>query len=296
MSQLLHLRSVELVPVLELEPWHFANPDRSSPTSSSREEWHRYWLDSLADAGFTDLEPLQAGSFHVPIRQLTAKPATLAKLIDRVVQAWDGPQVFSDPDSDPVLAGGLALVSGSEVLAEPTCCVDLRNLSDWRTAAAYRGAEWQILWIGHPWLSVRFEAPWLVISDRHESDTPTGQWMVAPDKLDHAVHGGEAELEQFSLRLRSILEGMSVHDAVKCARKLAGLPPRPVMIDPRWLTSNVIGIAKAIDSNQGFDCLPVLGDALLDTGCDHPEVLAHCRSGEQHDERCWLIDLLLEKN
>src|SRR5438128_2733639 len=125
MSPLTVLRDIELVPVLELEPWKFATQERNSPNSSRREvpgEWHRYWLDCLADAGIADLEPLQAGSMHVPARQLVNKPAVLEKLLAFFVNEWGGPEVFSDPDQKPVFGGGLALCSGGQVLAEPTCC------------------------------------------------------------------------------------------------------------------------------------------------------------------------------
>src|SRR5262249_13887545 len=123
----------------------------------------------------------------------------------------------------PVLDGGLALLAGDEVIFQPTCCVDLGSLSDWRQAAACRESGWQMLWIGHPWLSVRYEAPWLVVSDLHESDTPTGRWAVNSDDLEQAVVAAQDELESFAVRMQPVLEAMGVGEVERNARRLAGL-------------------------------------------------------------------------
>ena len=58
-----------------------------------------------------------------------------------------------------------------------------------------------MLWIGHPWLSVRSEGRTLVLSEPHESDTPTARWAVDAGVLDRAVDAAEVELEGFSRRL-----------------------------------------------------------------------------------------------
>lgn len=298
MPPLIVLRDMELAPVLELEPWKFATHSRTLPTASSRElpdEWLRYWLDCLADSGVVGLEPLRAGSMHVPVRQLAHKPTTLETLLNFFVNEWGGPQVFSDPDQKPVLGGGLALCAGDQVLAEPTCCVDLSNLSDWQEAAGYRETGWTMLWIGHPWLSVRYEAPWLVLSEPHESENPAGHWAVSPDDLDRAVQAAEADLERLALPLRSMLEAMGVEDAVGAAQQLAGLPSRPVTIDSSWLTPTVRGLAEFIRLERAFNGLPVLADALLDAGCDNEEILGHCRSDDLHSTVCWVVDTLLAK-
>lgn len=70
------------------------------------------------------------------------------------------------------MSGALAILVGGELQVDPNCCSDLGDLSEWREAADYRGSEWQMLWIGHPWLSVRFEDGLLVLSEPHESNSP----------------------------------------------------------------------------------------------------------------------------
>jgi hypothetical protein len=79
-------------------------------------------------------------------------------------------------------------------------------------------------------------------------------------------------------------------------REIVGNPFRPVVINPQWLTSNdgvVRNLATAIDTEQAFDRLPILADALEDAGCDNIELLAHLRSPGPHVRGCWALDQLL---
>jgi len=220
-----NLEQIELLPVLELEPMKFATCEHKPPAATGQdmpEAWYRYWVDCLADSGINGLEPLRPGSWQVSIRQFV-EPMLLHKYLTVVLDQWGGPQIFTDPDSNPVLSGGFALLAEGHVLLQPTCCSDLGNLTDWRQAAAYQGAKWEMLWIGHPWLSIRYESPWLVISEPHESESPTARWAVKPDDLARAVSDAEAILEDFAVRLQPVLEAMGVEKAENSARKLAGL-------------------------------------------------------------------------
>ena len=222
---LISLETVELVPAVELEPFAFATPDRTHPSGTgpdSPDEWSRYWFDSLADSGVVGLTPLRPGSWHVPVAAFTDS-AVLGRYLDAMVRRWDGPESLTDPDARPVLNGGLAFCSVGDVLVEPTCCGDLANLSEWRDAVAYRQSEWKMVWVGHPWVSVRFDADRLVFSGPHESDAPNARWTISPEELGRAVAAAEAELEVFARRLRSALADMGVADVNSVARKLAGL-------------------------------------------------------------------------
>jgi hypothetical protein len=50
--------------------------------------------------------------------------------------------------------------------------------------------------------------------------------------------------------------------------------------------------AQAIHDEQAFDRLPILADALEESGCNDAAMLAHCREPVQHTRYCWLIDVL----
>lgn len=227
MSNAVAITGIELVPVLELQPYDFATQPRESPTGAISEvpdEWFRYWSDSLADSGITELRPLCPGSWHVPTANFEA-PANLLKFLEVTIENWGGISVLSDPDCQPVLNGGLALWrAGSELLIEPGCCADLGDASNWREAAGYRGDEWQMLWIGHPWVSIRYEEPRLIFSDLHESAPSASLWSVDPDELLCAVVAAETELNRFARQISPVLTSQGFDgDAEQMGRRLAGL-------------------------------------------------------------------------
>jgi hypothetical protein len=74
-----------------------------------------------------------------------------------------------------------------------------------------------------------------------------------------------------------------------------GNPFHPVAFDPRWRTSDVFGLARAIYDDKAFDRMPILADALMDAGCAEEQVLGHCRGNGAHVRGCWVVDLVLEK-
>jgi hypothetical protein len=79
-------------------------------------------------------------------------------------------------------------------------------------------------------------------------------------------------------------------------RDIFGNPFRPVSLDPAWLTSDVLALARGIYDERSFDRMPILADALQDAGCDSDDVLSHCRDTSlTHVRGCWAVDALLGK-
>jgi hypothetical protein len=74
------------------------------------------------------------------------------------------------------------------------------------------------------------------------------------------------------------------------------LPFRELSVDSRWLTSDVVALARGGYDEKAFDRMPILADALQDAGCDNGEMLNHCRAEKwEHVRGCWAVDLLLGK-
>jgi hypothetical protein len=73
-------------------------------------------------------------------------------------------------------------------------------------------------------------------------------------------------------------------------------PFRPVALDPVWLTSDVVTLARGIYEERAFDRMPILADALQDAGCTSDEILTHSRDARNvHTRGCWVLDLILGK-
>jgi hypothetical protein len=86
-------------------------------------------------------------------------------------------------------------------------------------------------------------------------------------------------------------------EQAELARDIFGNPFRPVELDPAWLTSDVLALARGIYDEHAFDRMPILADALQDAGCDSDDVLIHCRDASAiHARGCWVVDLLLSKS
>lgn len=78
-------------------------------------------------------------------------------------------------------------------------------------------------------------------------------------------------------------------------RDIFNNPFRLVALDLTWLSSTAVGLAQGIYADRAFDRLPILADALEESGCGDAGLLAHCRETGPHVRGCWVIDLLLDK-
>jgi hypothetical protein len=76
-------------------------------------------------------------------------------------------------------------------------------------------------------------------------------------------------------------------------RDVFGNPFRPVAFSPAWRTPTAVALAERMCESRDFLALPVLAVALQDAGCEHPDVLGHCRGGGEHVRVCWVVDLVL---
>jgi hypothetical protein len=78
-------------------------------------------------------------------------------------------------------------------------------------------------------------------------------------------------------------------------RELFPNPFVPLEWNPDWFTSTVRDLAARIYERREFELMPILGDALLDAGCDHQLIQDHCRSSKPHARGCWVLDGILGK-
>jgi hypothetical protein len=81
-------------------------------------------------------------------------------------------------------------------------------------------------------------------------------------------------------------------DLLRCVYRHVGTEG----FDPSWRTSTAVGLARTMYASCDFAAMPILADALEETGCDSPDVLAHCRADTPHVRGCWVVDLVLGKS
>lgn len=123
-------------------------------------------------------------------------------------------------------------------------------------------------------------------------------WFAATPDAD--LDTASAVISAYSLLARSGNTGLGPLFVVKkhcslLARETFGNPFRPVTIDPSWVTSTVIALARGIYEERAFDRMPILADALQDAGCENEDMLSHCRGEGTHVRGCWVVDLVLGK-
>jgi hypothetical protein len=81
------------------------------------------------------------------------------------------------------------------------------------------------------------------------------------------------------------------------ARCIFGNPFRPVAFSPVWRTESAVALARTAYDTRNFSLLPILADALEEAGCDHADILSHCRDPKGvHARGCWVVDLVLNKS
>jgi hypothetical protein len=81
----------------------------------------------------------------------------------------------------------------------------------------------------------------------------------------------------------------------KLFRAIFGNPFRPVTFAPEWRSEAAVGIAAKMYDARDFGNMPILADALQDAGCEHADILSHCRGDGPHVRGCWVVDLVLGK-
>ena len=111
----------------------------------------------------------------------------------------------------------------------------------------------------------------------------------------HAAHargaylhpGGPGEEWHNAIRAEEVVQAGLV-------REIFGNVCRPLDFDPAWRASRAVDLARLIEASRDFDGMPALGDALEEAGCDHAEILDHCRQPGHHVRGCWVLDAILE--
>jgi hypothetical protein len=115
---------------------------------------------------------------------------------------------------------------------------------------------------------------------------------VVEARAYQAYTGGYPTAVGLDAWMRQAVESEST-DLCHLFRCVCGTPFGRVALDPVWLTSTVRTLAAGIDAERAFDRMPILADALQDTGADSDDIFNHCRGPGPHTHGCWVVDRVL---
>jgi hypothetical protein len=119
--------------------------------------------------------------------------------------------------------------------------------------------------------------------------------VAAPFDWNDRLYGGWPN--RLALRWRKTAKPERTQQ-VALLRDVVGNPFRKARVPATrlaWISSTVFSLAAAIYEQRVFDRMPILGDALEEAGCDHADILDHCRQAGEHVLGCWVVDLVLGK-
>jgi anti-anti-sigma factor len=111
-------------------------------------------------------------------------------------------------------------------------------------------------------------------------------------KVTHA--GGRLVLCDLDPQIEEVLDITRLNQLLELRADLAAAMDIQAM-DLGWLRWNdgtVAKLVQAIRDEQAFGRLPILADALEDSGCNDAAILSHCRQPGPHAGYCWVIDIL----
>ncbi len=81
--------------------------------------------------------------------------------------------------------------------------------------------------------------------------------------------------------------------------ELFEIPHRRRLTDPSRIAQAEVmvpGLAHMAYEGQRFQDLPILADALEESGCPDQDILSHLRGSNPHVHGCWALDALIGKS
>jgi hypothetical protein len=145
--------------------------------------------------------------------------------------------------------------------------------------------------IGDPWELSAHDLPWTPASVAFLAIAEDDATSLPDPLYDMRCAISTAKLAAYIIateKIDSPFQGDFVRD-------IFGNPFRPVTTYQTCNSGNCLAVAKSIYDSRDFDRMPILADALEESGCDNADVLYHCRQSGTHVRGCWVVDLLLGK-
>ena len=221
---------MEFILTIELSPWTFADHKYVSPNGTFSEfpnEWNDYWLKCLSDSNLGHLIAIKKGSFLADIN--TIDENALEEIIKLELTKYDEDELSKIGFEEQLigLCGGIVIKENNQLLIQPNCCGDLENLNEWKNIFVNDSTDWTHLWIGHPWIFYRRSNGIIEFSnysDANLEDFHDIHPVITLSELEMKIEFNKIiqQLDSFEMKIRKILENMSIKNADKIAKTLSG--------------------------------------------------------------------------
>ena len=216
---------MKLINTIEVSPLKYSKKEYELPEISDysdHNEWYRKWEETVSklDLGF---HTIQEDSYLVDIE--TIDDENLQMILEASLQEID-----LEEFEDQIIAfnGGIVLKKDNQVLITPTCCGDIRNITEWERIFDNKSSNWSEIWIGHPWIFYKKENQKIYFSDYSELNIKE----ISDIKPIFEVDESELKIEfekvkqhqiNFKNRISKILKKMNFENAEKISELMTGI-------------------------------------------------------------------------
>ncbi|MDQ1163334.1 hypothetical protein QE422_003702 [Chryseobacterium sp. SORGH_AS 447] len=216
---------IRFINVIEVSPLKYPKEDFDISEISdhqSPEDWFQAWIKSQTLLNL-DLDSVEKGSCFIDTETIDDENLQII-LIELLEQAdMEGPENIMVPFN-----GGIVLMKDEKILIKPTCCGDLRDISEWEKIFKNPSDEWKILEIGHPWIFYKKENEEILFSDYTEVSLDNSidikpVLRISETELKYGFERVRSHPIHFKNKILNILTRMNIKDAEGISEIISGL-------------------------------------------------------------------------
>lgn len=196
------MKDLKAINTIEFEPYRFAKSDLL-PDLSTNEANYLYWKQSLAESNI-DIEPITKNSWLVDVENIS--DSVLSVLLEKYTENFD-----SDDELEDYLQripGGVVIFEEDNPIITPNCCSDLGNLNNWESIFISENNNWEMLWIGHPYVYYRRQNGMIEFSEKTEGNVDKSiitKHIISEKWLETAIKQIRHNQDLLSSRIENIL-------------------------------------------------------------------------------------------
>lgn len=218
------LPPLELIPVIEVEPFSFSKSKYTSPKVSCAEDpegWERYKQRCYSDYGLVGMKSITTGAWLYQANTLSEKQLYIIykNLFNRF---FETPEHLKEMLSDmeeyaPLISGGFMVKGKENILSLPGCCCGLESIHDWGSVLLEPENKSGEIWIGH---DTDCSVQYIRYKDSIELNIENAETYLLSDlQYQRMIHNATIELQHFIPTLGAALNrALKIENGNKLAR------------------------------------------------------------------------------